>query len=457
MNSDEHGDQEQPPRGEAQDGSTAASPTDEAVSREGTSEVTDPAATSGESKSEPNRSPRSGGVRVSDLYLRQAQASYSPSQAYRDRMLANRAYSGFDATAISHATQVFANHPALRQMTETLSRWSVDPDSSAGRMLRELAMTSEQVAKIAPPSQTQRSLSAAIQTMADRNNPALRDLGIASSAAAQNAALSPFASALSKVVTESSIFTKALIDSEGTTGALQRILQETAAAQQRLRTPPTYTELMARGTPQESQPGSVLSQMIASASHRQHMADLYEQMLTGTDRDARTAEEDLERLTDDLDAETLSDLTEFAIEDADFENRAAFYQRLEDAAPQDLDEFERIAKEVLEEEGLSEELTDDDTADGDLTPREALLALAVAQFPDIAISREDRKRIDLYVHGSGILFYAYLRVFQPGFYIFLATLLEVLGFMSALRMANNHLLDPVTKDEREDEPEDDET
>ncbi|WP_448062310.1 hypothetical protein [Cellulomonas hominis] len=330
---------------------------------------------------------------------------------------------------------------AIQSMVGALDAIARHPDSGTSRMLSQMGRASELVARMVPPESLS-NLSAGVQSLA--------------SIYASHPAFTSGLSGMSRLLAESSLYTRRLINSEGTVGALQKMINETRADQQLAR---LYSEQ--HHDPTQGTVGALQQMVNEESARRSRLADLYEQMTSDSVTKDETLEDldddlvrrsedlddDLVRLSEDLSLDDLAGLTEYALRDAEFDTRASFYQRLEEAAPEDLDEFERIAKEVLEEEGLLEELEGGDSESPDITPRQALLALAVAQFPDITIGREERKRIDLYVQGTGVLFYAYIRVFQPGFYIFLATLLELLGLMSVLRIVNNRALDRVTEDE----------
>lgn len=320
---------------------------------------------------------------------------------------------------------------ALQSTVTALESAGKFPDSGVRQMLSQIGEISDQIARMNAPAIG--SVSAAVQSLADvyAKNPALLDLGktsaIAANAMSGNPALTSGVSGIVRMIAESGLYTRSLIEQEGTVSALQKMINETSAGQR-------LADLYAQQYPDPNL-GTVgaLQQMINQASGGNRLAELYAQAV-GEDATVEDLDDDLARLSEDLNADDIAGLTQYALEDAGFETRALFYQRLEEAAPEDLDAFERLAKEALEEEGVEEDL---DAAVPYLAPREALLALFLAQRPDISDDPQLHRRIRRYVGGSGIFFYAYLRIFNPGFFVFLGTLLEVLGLTALLMTATD--------------------
>lgn len=351
--------------------------------------------------------------------------------------------------------------PVVSQIASTMASLSINPDSAAALMLRELGAMSESVAKMTSPLMPG-TVGSVVESLRDvYANPAYQDL-------ITNATKTRFmAGALRTLAAHTSIRTKSLVDSEGTVGALQHAIAEAAELRRQMADPYSYFQDVEDD--EDTEPKSALQRMIDTVSERERLSDeavqrilrgedddlrseaksVYEQMLSDIAA-AQELQDDLRNVTENLDADAISDLTQFTLEDGAFEARASFYERVEQAAPDDLDEFERIVREAWQDEEL-DDLEDDEADDTlDLTPREALVALFLAQRPDVSSNPDLHKRIRRYAAGSGVFLYAYLRVFQPGFFIFLGMLLEVLGFTALILSTTDQV---VAKGKKPGDPE----
>jgi len=113
--------------------------------------------------------------------------------------------------------------------------------------------------------------------------------------------------------------------------------------------------------------------------------------------------------------------------------------------------FEEATSRLLSEVEEDHELDVTQSAE-ELTAREALVELLIALRPDVSDDPDLHRNLRRYIGRSGVVFYLYLRVFYPGFFMALGTLLEMLGLYSLLLAVTDHTVARGKEPPDEDQP-----
>ena len=295
----------------------------------------------------------------------------------------------------------------MESCVQTLMTWM--PDSALSRMIREVGETTSRIATQMAPrwsDGTYRAVNAAANNLVNQN-PALEAASRSVIDTVYKAGLTGDDSPLSKLIAESSIYTKALFEKQGVSGALQHMINESTR-------------------------------------------DFgYMRSMMQIDDQTRGV---LRSVSDQISASDISTLAQRAIGNVSYETLSAAYARLQEAGQIDEDNFEEKAVEALRE--VDEDYDPDaPPAAEELTSREALVALLIALRPDLSDDPARMRKMTLLAAGSGPLFYYYFMFFFPGVFLALHTLFEMIGVATVTAGGAKWLLTPGIRTEAQ-EPDD---